>query len=152
MIYHFRSSLLGWWNFSHQNFTHIFRTLEDRRFTAPHYQQSMSARCQLYRHVIYRWKALETCLLLSRTVQQSRAAYLHQILMKDKDSEKWFCVCLENLPWRTVFYPSRQFWDCVRWKSDSLWNFSIVGCQWTVNCLLETTLNHYQKRASYVMF
>ncbi len=32
--------------------------------------------------------------------------------------------------------PSRQFWDCGRWKSDSLWNFSIVGCQWTVNCLL----------------
>ena len=31
---------------------------------------------------------------------------------------------------------SRQFWDCGRWKSDSLWNFSIVGCQWTVNCLL----------------
>ncbi len=27
--------------------------------------------------------------------------------------------------------PSRQFWDCGRWKSDSLWNFSIVGCQVT---------------------
>ncbi len=33
-------------------------------------------------------------------------------------------------------HPSRQFWDCGRWKSDSLWNFSIVGCQFTVNCLL----------------
>ncbi len=31
--------------------------------------------------------------------------------------------------------PSRQ-WDCGRWKSDSLWNSSIVGYQWTVNCLL----------------
>ncbi len=36
-------------------------------------------------------------------------------------------------------YPSRQFWDCGRWKSDSLLNFSIVGCQWTVNCLLGWT-------------
>ena len=31
--------------------------------------------------------------------------------------------------WNLWFYPSRQFWDCGRWKSDSLWNFSIVGCQ-----------------------
>ncbi len=37
------------------------------------------------------------------------------------------------------FHPSRQFWDCGRWKSDSLWNFSIVGCQWTVDCLLGCT-------------
>ncbi len=36
-----------------------------------------------------------------------------------------------------IYYThSRQFWDCGRWKSDSLWNFSIVGSHWTVNCLL----------------
>ena len=42
----------------------------------------------------------------------------------------------KNINYRTEVVPSRQFWDCGRWKSDSLWNFSIVGCQWTVNCLL----------------
>ncbi len=39
---------------------------------------------------------------------------------------------VSKLPW---YVPSRQFWDCGRWKSDSLWNFSIVGCQFSVNCL-----------------
>ncbi len=52
------------------------------------------------------------------------------------------------LSWASVnTCPSRQFWDCCRWKSDSLWNFSIAGCQWTVNCLLgfplDKVLGHY---------
>ncbi len=29
-----------------------------------------------------------------------------------------------------------QFWDSGGVKLESLWNFSIVGYQWTVNCLL----------------
>ena len=33
-------------------------------------------------------------------------------------------------------YPTRQFWDSGGVKLESLCNFSIVGCQWTVNCLL----------------
>ncbi len=36
--------------------------------------------------------------------------------------------------------PRSQFWDCSRWKPDYLWHFSIVDCQWTVNCLLGTSL------------
>ncbi len=43
---------------------------------------------------------------------------------------------LFNLELQFKYVPSRQFWDCGRWKSDSLWNFRIVGCQLTVNCLL----------------
>ena len=31
-----------------------------------------------------------------------------------------------------VIIPRREFWDCGRWKSYSLWNFSIVGPQWLV--------------------
>ncbi len=31
--------------------------------------------------------------------------------------------------------PTWQFWDPGGVKLDSLCNFSIVGCQWTVNCL-----------------
>ncbi len=53
--------------------------------------------------------------------------FLHTLMM--------FQYQLENMiPWDTV--PRRQFWDCGGWKSDSLRNFSIEGCQWTVNCLL----------------
>ncbi len=42
--------------------------------------------------------------------------------------------------------PSRHLWDCGRWKSDSLWNFSIVGCQFTGNCLLgvQSSVIQYQ--------
>ena len=36
----------------------------------------------------------------------------------------------------TYFLPTRQFWDSGGVKLESLCNFSIVGCQWTVNCLL----------------
>ena len=32
--------------------------------------------------------------------------------------------------------PTWQFWDSGRVKLESLCNFSIVGCQWTANCLL----------------
>ncbi len=32
--------------------------------------------------------------------------------------------------------PTRQFWDSGGVKLESLCNFSIVVCQWTVNCLL----------------
>ncbi len=32
--------------------------------------------------------------------------------------------------------PTWQFWDSGGVKLESLCNFSIVGCQWTVNCLL----------------
>ncbi len=32
--------------------------------------------------------------------------------------------------------PTRQFWDSGGVKLESLCNFNIVGCQWTVNCLL----------------
>ena len=34
------------------------------------------------------------------------------------------------------FIPMWQFWDSGGVKLESLCNFSIVGCQWTVNCLL----------------
>ena len=37
---------------------------------------------------------------------------------------------------RTVLEPTWQFWDPDGVKLESLCNFSIVGCQWTVNCLL----------------
>ncbi len=33
-------------------------------------------------------------------------------------------------------YPVDNFGTVVGENPDSLWNFSIVGCQWTVNCLL----------------
>ncbi len=36
--------------------------------------------------------------------------------------------------------PTRQFWDSGGVKLESLCNFSIVGCQWTVNCLLGIAL------------
>ncbi len=52
---------------------------------------------------------------------------------------KWFWhqTCHTTLKGKGRLYkPSRQFWDYGRWKSESLWNFSIVGCQFTVNCLL----------------
>ncbi len=32
--------------------------------------------------------------------------------------------------------PTWQFWDSGGVKLESLCNFSIMGCQWTVNCLL----------------
>ena len=35
--------------------------------------------------------------------------------------------------------PSRQFLDCGRWKSELLWNFTIVGFQSNVNCLMGST-------------
>ncbi len=35
-----------------------------------------------------------------------------------------------------IFLPTWQFWDCGGVKLESLCNFSIEGCQWTVNCLL----------------
>ncbi len=35
-----------------------------------------------------------------------------------------------------VYQPPWQFWDSGGVKLESLCNFSIVGCQWTVNCLL----------------
>ena len=41
-----------------------------------------------------------------------------------------FCYC-SHLP-----LPTWQFWDSGGVKLESLCNFSIVGCQWTVNCLL----------------
>ena len=38
-----------------------------------------------------------------------------------------------------VAQPSRQFWDCGGWKSDSLWNFSIVvQCGLSMDCKLST--------------
>ncbi len=46
--------------------------------------------------------------------------------------------------------PSRQFWDCGRRKSDSLWNHIIVGCQWTVNCLLGDATLLKNVRALYI--
>ncbi len=54
---------------------------------------------------------------------------------KSIPKETRICGAIPNF-FRNSFLPSRQFWDCGRWKSDSLWNFSIVGCQFTVNCLL----------------
>ncbi len=33
-----------------------------------------------------------------------------------------------NYSWQNHYVPSRQFWDCGRWKSELLWNFTIVGC------------------------
>ncbi len=41
-------------------------------------------------------------------------------------------LCVE----RTVVIPPWQFWDSGGVKLESLCKFSIVGCQWTVNCLL----------------
>ncbi len=35
-----------------------------------------------------------------------------------------------------MYSPMWQFWDSGGVKLESLSNFSIVGCQWTVNCLL----------------
>ncbi len=66
------------------------------------------------------------------------------IMPKDNSGDIWnhliinyddgtLLIYKKRLLWNKV--PSRQFWDCGRWKSDSLWNFSIVGCQFTVNCL-----------------
>ncbi len=38
--------------------------------------------------------------------------------------------------WGYIAQPTKQFWDHGAVKLESLYNFSIVGCQWTVNCLL----------------
>ncbi len=55
--------------------------------------------------------------------------------------------------WRNfVYVPSRQFWDCGRWKSDSLWNFSIVGCQWAAKSFIfsEPALYHLQSDLTFL--
>ncbi len=38
----------------------------------------------------------------------------------------------------TLHIPTWQFWDSGGVKLESLCNFNIVVCQWTVNCLLGT--------------
>ena len=43
--------------------------------------------------------------------------------------------------WKREWIPSRQFWDCGRWKSDSLWEFSIDGL--SMDCQLSTGLENY---------
>ncbi len=45
----------------------------------------------------------------------------------------FYCITYYN---RGKLLPTRQFWDSGGVKLESLCNFSIVGCQWTVNCLL----------------
>ncbi len=46
--------------------------------------------------------------------------------------------------------PTRQFWDSGGVKLESLCNFSIVGCQWTVNCLLGLYFAHEQWLPSFI--
>ncbi len=49
--------------------------------------------------------------------------------------QKALSTCLFNIE-----IPTRQFWDSGGVKLESLCNFSIVGCQWTVDCLLGSFL------------
>ncbi len=59
------------------------------------------------------------------------------VLDKDKnniDGSKIFSytesTCIQNCETKQTIL------DCGRWRSDFLCNFSIMACQWTVNCLL----------------
>ena len=47
-----------------------------------------------------------------------------------------------------LYTPTWQFWDSGGVKLESLCNFSIVGCQWTVNCLLGIDLRIRSQNSS----
>ena len=73
------------------------------------------------------------CVFNSFTEQMLVDALVTQTSVSPEHAEYRSSSC-ENF--FLTLLPTWQFWDPGGVKLESLCNFSIVGCQWTVNCLL----------------